>query len=81
MKKGPTSKFGGGQFEAWEKVKLANMKIHELGGKFPFFFLFFLSFFLCQRGMLMSFSLLAFKKGCSSIKGDANELELVGTFF
>jgi hypothetical protein len=26
VKKGPTSKFEGGQFEAWEKVELTNMK-------------------------------------------------------
>jgi len=26
VKKGPNSKFEGGQFEAWEKVELANMK-------------------------------------------------------
>jgi len=41
MKKGPTSKFEGGQFEAWEKAKLAkheepmNLEVSFL---FPFFF-------------------------------------------
>jgi hypothetical protein len=60
VKKGPTSKFERGQFEAWEKVELAkheepmNLEVSFL---LPFFSL---SFFLYQWGMPTSLSLFAF---------------------
>jgi len=44
IKKGPTSKFEGGQFEAWEKAKLAK---HEepMSLEVSFLLPFFLNFF------------------------------------
>jgi len=85
VKKGPISKFEGVQFEVWEKVELAKHEepmILEVDFFILFYYYyFFWSFFLCQQGMLMSFSLLAFLKICSSIMGDVDELELIGICF
>ncbi len=90
VKKGPISKFEGGQFEAWEKAELEKHEEPtslEVSFLLPLFVVVVVVvvFFLKKKksiGDVDELKLVGiFFEFAPLSRGDANELELVGTFF